>query len=352
MTPPLPACAIAAPVSTCAEVLPGAHALGSDASFWELHEELQPLGKGYFGRVHLAMIKASGTLAAVKVVDKASGRSTGMDYRNEPQLLHSMRHPNIVELLATYQSPCSLFIVMRAELGGDLLTRASLLPGGLFAEEEAHRHMVGLLRAVEHLHAHGVVHRDIKPSNLLLSPDGEVRLADFGLSDVLPPSGVLTTVCGTHDFLAPEMIRCGHGEVDGYGLEVDMWGVGLLLFVLLHGHNPFERGTEIETLQAILLAQYQIPETVDVCPAAKDLIYRLLVCDPAKRCKASDALRHEWLARTWVSAASVCDTSLAIRRPCAMAERLGICRARASSDCSNRRSRPPCVVAERLSMCM
>lgn len=211
--------------------------------------------------------------------------------------------------------------------------------------------MVGLLQAVEHIHAHGVVHRDIKPSNVLLSPDGEVRLADFGLSEVLPPSGVLTTVCGTHDFLAPEMIRCGHGELEGYGLEVDMWGVGLLLFVLLHGHNPFERGTEIETLQAILLAHYQIPESVNVSSAAKDLICRLLVCDPAKRCKALEALGHQWLTRRGVSAASFCDYSLALRRPCAMAERLGICRARASSEAGCSTRWPACGVADHLSLC-
>uniref|UniRef100_A0A7S0QA52 Protein kinase domain-containing protein n=1 Tax=Coccolithus braarudii TaxID=221442 RepID=A0A7S0QA52_9EUKA len=341
LPPPLSVCAIAAPASSWLEpcsddaAVPGAHTLRSDQHFWDMHEDLQPLGKGFYGCVRLATVRSTGTLAAVKVVDKTNGRTSETDPRQEPLLLQSLRHPNIVRLLVTYESPCSLFIVMSAELGGDLLARARSFPGGRFPEAEACRHTRGLLRAVEHIHARGVVHRDIKPSNVLLSADGEVRLADFGLSQLLPPSGVLTTVCGTHDFLAPEMILCGHGEVDGYGIEVDMWAVGLLIFFLLHGRNPFELDTEIETLQAILSAQYDIPQTDGVGSVANDLICRLLVCDPTQRCRASEAVRHDWIT---VSGS-------ALRRSlCAAADSHALSRARAVSDSNRSLCRLSCAM--------
>ena len=136
-----------------------------------------------------------------------------------------------------------------------------------------------------------------------------------------------------------------------YGLEVDMWGVGLLVFVLLHGHNPFERDTEIETLQAILLAQYQIPESLGVSALSDDLVCRLLVCDPAMRCKASEALRHEWLARPGLSAANVCDSIRAIRRPCATVGKRGLSRPRASSEVGCSWSSQPYAMADHLSLC-
>mmetsp|Transcript_26452 Transcript_26452/g.55595 ORF Transcript_26452/g.55595 Transcript_26452/m.55595 type:complete len:367 (-) Transcript_26452:360-1460(-) len=269
--------------------------LQSDQMFWELHEDLQPLGKGYYGRVRLVRILSSGELAAVKLVEKASGWRHDSDWRKEPEMLRTLMHPNIIQLIATYQTPCSMFIVMLPELGGDLHSLARSLPGNVFPESEAKRYASSLLQAVQHIHDRGIVHRDIKPSNVLLSVGGVLKLADFGLCEQLPDSGMLTNVCGTHDFLAPEMIRCGHGEEAGYGLAVDLWGVGLLLYVLLFGHNPFEHRTEIETLQAILRADYSFPEHSSVSSAAKSLISKLLVADPRQRLSASECLLHEWL---------------------------------------------------------
>lgn len=219
-----------------------------------------------------------------------------MDYRREPEILASIDHPNIVRLLDVYQTPTTLFILMEPHLAGDLLTHTQALPGGVCCEAQARQHVLKLLLAVEHIHCRGIVHRDIKPANVLLSKDGaEPLLADFGLSEQLPASGLLTSVCGTHDFLAPEMILCGRGDAPGYDTAVDMWSIGLLLFVLLYGHNPFEHSTEIETLQAILAADFSFPECTPVSAAARDLIRRLLVPDPSQRLTAAQCLQHEWI---------------------------------------------------------
>eukprot|EP00966_Prymnesium_polylepis_P144607 3339157-Prymnesium_polylepis.1 len=96
--------------------------------------------------------------------------------------------------------------------------------------------------------------------------------------------------------MAPEMVRCGHGEAAGYGTPSDMWQMGLLLFELLFGTHPVARNTEIETLAAILAADYAFPSGVDdVSEGARDLVRKLLVGDPAERLTAAECLRHPWI---------------------------------------------------------
>ena len=138
---------------------------------------------------------------------------------------------------------------------------------------------------------------DVKLANVLLNERAEGRLGDFGLAEQLPHGGdgLLASVCGTHDCMAPEMVRCGHGEVNGYGREVDLWAVGLMAYEMLVGHHPFQRPTEIATLTAILAADLVFPPEAAVTDAAKDLIRRLLEPEPDRRATAVDALRHAWL---------------------------------------------------------
>jgi len=201
----------------------------------------------------------------------------------------------MVRLLDVYDTPSTLFLVMRAEMGGDLSSRLASLPGGVCTEQEARRHAAALLRGLEATHAQGIVHRDIKPANVLLSEEGMGRLGDFGLATNLPEGGLLTAICGTHNNMAPEMVRCGHGESAGYDTQADMWQMGLLLCEMLFGAHPFARETEVATLAAILNGDYSLP-AAGVSEAACDLVRRLLVSDPAERPTATECLRHPWIA--------------------------------------------------------
>ena len=219
------------------------------------HHELARLGRGCFGSVLLVQEQGSGRVAAAKVVASSSRDDDECPLR-EPELLRVAQHRHIVQLLEVFQAPTTLFILQEAART-DLMAHAASCPGGVLGEPETRAHLAGLLSAVQHIHGLRIVHRDIKATNVLLSERGEVRLADFGLAVRLPAEGLLTSVCGTHDYLAPEMILCGHGEAAGYGPPVDLWGVGLLLYALPCGGNPFERDTDVGTLQAIsLLSTY------------------------------------------------------------------------------------------------
>jgi len=203
-----------------------------------------------------------------------------------------------VRLLDVYDTPSTLFLVMRAEMGGDLASRLASLPGGVCPEAEARTHAAALLRGLESAHAKRIVHRDIKPANVLLSEEGVGRVGDFGIAASLPEQGLLTAVCGTHNNMCPEMVRCGHGDSEGYGTAADMWQMGLLIFEMLCGTHPFARDTEVATLTAILDGTFSFPEGAPVSEPARDLLRRLLVSDPAERLTATQSLRHPWLCQS------------------------------------------------------
>jgi len=287
--------------STCTELetafdTSSAHPLTVDADFWSAYDEERTLGRGCFGTVVLVRPRANHPSdeqrpLAVKVI--MDDIATAL---HEAAILRSLSHPNLISLHGVYASPSTVFVLMHAELGGDLMQRAEAAPGGVLSEAEALGPMCGVLAALRFLHTqHGIVHRDVKASNVLLASDGvTAKLGDFGLAARLPASGRLTSVCGTHDFLAPEMIRTGHGECAGYGCAVDMWAVGLMLHALLLGANPFERETDIETLQAILAGEYAPPADTRLSGAVRHLLAALLVPEPAQRLTSEQAASHTW----------------------------------------------------------
>jgi len=201
----------------------GARALPDDEAFWAIHEEVARLGRGCFGSVLHVRDHASGRMAAAKVVASSAARDDDECPLREPELLSLANHQHVVQLLDVFQSPKTLFILQEVART-DLMSHVSSRPAGVLDEPETRGHLASLLSAVQHLHGLQIVHRDIKATNVLLTELGEVRLADFGLAVRLPENGLLSSVCGTHDYLAPEMIRCGHGEVEGYGTSVDLWG--------------------------------------------------------------------------------------------------------------------------------
>ena len=247
--------------------------LEADDAFWSLFHNERVLGRGSFGTVLLVHKKtaddaAPPPLAAKVAMIAADEPNSSFAHRfREVDILRSLddhQHPSIVRFHSAFASPSTLFVLMHAELGGTLLSRTEAA-GGVLRESEARAHITDIAAALRHLHKHRIVHRDLKASNVLLSQPAassssrvRAKLADFGLATQLLPGGRLTSVCGTHDFLAPEMVRCGHGEVSGYDTAVDLWALGLLMHCLLLGTNPFERETEIETLQAILSGDFAL----------------------------------------------------------------------------------------------
>jgi serine/threonine protein kinase len=186
--------------------------------------------------------------------------------------------------------------------GGELFEH--IVSRGSFSEPDAAHVIAQVTAAVQHLHAHGIVHRDIKPENVLFvdagSPVPWVKLADFGLATILKENHLLSTPCGTPSCVAPEVLLA-----EGYGEAVDMWSVGILLYILLCGYPPFQQeedsgdGDLVSLYEQIIHGDFEFPaeDWASVHPEAKDLILRLLVVDPEARARPADVLQHPWIVR-------------------------------------------------------
>ena len=146
-----------------------------------------------------------------------------------------------------------------------------------------------------YIHSKGIVHRDLKPENLLYaapSPNENLKLADFGLAHILKENEILETACGTPGYVAPEVLNG-----DGYQTPVDMWSLGVVLYILLCGFPPFYDDSTRILFEIIKQGRYDFPPEYwdDVSESAKDLIRKLLVVDPAQRLTAAQVKEHPWV---------------------------------------------------------
>lgn len=187
----------------------------------------QTVGTGSFARVHVAKSKANGKYYAIKAIDKKDllSRRQVEHVHNEREVLSIVSHPFLIKFWGTFQSETHVFFVMDYVPGGELFR---LIKNKKLKEEEARFYIAEVTLAIEYLHSINVAYRDLKPENILLDQRGHVKITDFGFAKQV--KDVTWTVCGTPDYLAPEIIRS-----KGYTKAVDWWGLGVLIFELLAG---------------------------------------------------------------------------------------------------------------------
>jgi len=167
--------------------------------------------------------------------------------------------------------------------------------------------MRSILESVLYLHKKNIVHRDLKPENILLDKNMNVKLSDFGFAVKLENGKSLTDLCGTPGYLAPETLSCSMYEnMPGYGMEVDMWACGVILFTLLSGSPPFWHRRQMIMLRMIMEGKYTFssPEWDDISENAKDLIRNLLIVDKKKRYTAEQALNSKFFRESIKSTTS------------------------------------------------
>ncbi|XP_069385041.1 SNF related kinase b [Paralichthys olivaceus] len=248
------------------------------------------LGRGHFAVVKLARHVNTGQLVAVKMINK-----TKLDIMATSHLLQEVRcmrlvqHPNVVRLYEVINTPTTLYLIMELAEGGDLYDYILRHEAGV-AEDIAKRHFAQIVRAVAYCHQLHVVHRDLKPENVVFFPQqGAVKLTDFGFSNLFQPGTMLATSCGSLAYSAPEILL---GE-EYNAPAVDIWSLGVILYMLVCGVPPFQETNDSETLVMILDCRYSIPERVsDDC---RDLISRMLQKDPSHRASLEEIEAHDWL---------------------------------------------------------
>ncbi|KAL8923276.1 MAG: hypothetical protein Q9208_004676 [Pyrenodesmia sp. 3 TL-2023] len=219
--------------------------------------------------------------------------------RNEIAVLKkvSMGHQNILTLVDYFETMNNLYLVTDLALGGELFDR--ICRKGSYYESDAADLIRATLSAVAYLHDHGIVHRDLKPENLLFrtpEDNADLLIADFGLSRIMDEEAfhVLTTTCGTPGYMAPEIFK-----KTGHGKPVDVWAIGVITYFLLCGYTPFDRDSNLEEMQAILIADYSFTPLEywrGVSLPARDFIKKCLTIDPQQRMTSHQALSHPFVA--------------------------------------------------------
>ncbi|BES93082.1 intracellular signal transduction [Nesidiocoris tenuis] len=253
----------------------------------------QIIGDGNFAVVRKCVDKTKNIEYALKIIDKSKCIGKEHMIENEVAILRLVRHPNIIQLMAEHDTPAELYLVMELVKGGDLFDAISRAVK--FPESDAQVMTQNLASALAYLHDHKIVHRDIKPENLLVEMDGErlklLKVGDFGLAQIV--NEPLFTVCGTPTYVAPEILT-----ETGYGLEIDVWAMGVILYIMLCGFPPFvsANNDQEELFDDILSGQYGFPSPYwdQVSDLAKDLISHMLQSNPELRFSAEDVLDHPW----------------------------------------------------------
>ncbi|EFA12426.1 aurora kinase A isoform X1 [Tribolium castaneum] len=249
----------------------------------------KPLGRGKFGNVYLAREKQSKFVVALKVLFKSAIKDFNNEHqvRREIEIQSHLRHNNILRMYGYFHDESRVYIILEYAPNGTCYKALQAAPNRRFPEETCARYIRQIADALSYCHTKKVIHRDIKPENLLLCAQGQIKIADFGWS-VHAPSSRRTTLCGTLDYLPPEMVvGQTHNE------KVDLWSLGVLCFEFLTGKPPFEAPTFEETYRNISKAYYKFPPYVS--EGAQDLIRKLLVVNPNERLELSQVMKHPWI---------------------------------------------------------
>ncbi|GAB2279746.1 SNF1- protein kinase catalytic subunit alpha kin10 [Dionaea muscipula] len=246
------------------------------------------LGIGSFGKVKIAEHKLTGYKVAIKILNRRKIKNLDMEekVRREIKILRLFMHPHIIRLYEVIETPSDIYLVMEYVKSGELFDY--IVEKGRLQEEEARNFFQQIISGVEYCHRNMVVHRDLKPENLLLDSNCNVKIADFGLSNIMRDGHFLKTSCGSPNYAAPEVIS---GKLYA-GPEVDVWSCGVILYALLCGTLPFDDENIPNLFKKIKGGLYTLPSHLS--PGARDLIPRMLVVDPMKRITIPEIRQHRW----------------------------------------------------------
>ena len=251
-------------------------------------QQLRTVGTGSYSVVKLCLEKSTGEPVVLKIMSKSHIIKKGQveHIKNERAILSRVRSPFVEQLRATFQTPFSLYYVLEFIPGGELfklLSDRSVLPA-----EEAVFYVAELVCGLKYLHGLNTLFRDLKPENVLIAGDGHIKIADFGFAKTLRPSEKTFTLCGTPEYLAPEVI-----ERVGHGLCVDWWQLGIIVYEILYAVTPFADPSPYQLYENILSKKLTFPNGTEV---TKSFISGLLQKNPASRLSEEEICAHPFFA--------------------------------------------------------
>jgi tetratricopeptide (TPR) repeat protein len=269
--------------------------LGERLGNWVIYKEL---GRGGMGRVFLAQEELTGRQAALKVLAAELAADAGFlrRFQREIESLSRLDHPNIVHFIEAGMDNDRHYYAMEYVEGESL--EAIVLERGRLPWAEVLDIAAQVAPALRHVHDHGIIHRDIKPPNLLRTPEGVIKLTDFGIAKVFASRHLTAIggVIGTAEYLSPEQAA---GKV--VGKRSDLYCLGAVLYMLLTGRPPFQGDNHLELLHKHRYGQFDRPARIvpEIPPEVDELVCQLLEKDPENRprdcqvlAKQVDAIRH------------------------------------------------------------
>ncbi|XP_074652797.1 serine/threonine-protein kinase SIK2-like [Tubulanus polymorphus] len=247
------------------------------------------IGKGNFAVVKLGKHRITKSEVAIKIIDK-----TRLDQSNlakvyrEVQILKMVKHPNIIKVYQVMETKNMLYIVSEYAPNGEIFDYIALQ--GRLPEREARKKFWQIIAAVNYCHERHIVHRDLKAENLLLDANMNIKIADFGFGNFFKSGEPLSTWCGSPPYAAPEVF-----EGKKYlGPQVDVWSLGVVLYVLVCGALPFD-GYNLQTLRMrVLSGRFRIPYFMST--DCENLIRKMLVLDSNKRYTMAQVKKHKWMS--------------------------------------------------------
>lgn len=258
---------------------------------------VKSVGAGSMGQVKLAVNRYTRQSAAVKIVPKAftqknrEGRESNeaKDARviREAAIGKIVYHPNISRLFEVYSMSSHYYLVFEYIAGGQMLDY--IITHGSVKETQARRFARSIASALDYCHRNSIVHRDLKIENILIADGGDVKIIDFGLSNLFRRDNLLKTFCGSLYFAAPELLNA----LPYVGPEVDVWSFGVVLYVLVCGKVPFEDKSMAALHAKIKRGEVDYPTWLS--PLCTDLLSRMLVVSPSERATMREVIHHPWM---------------------------------------------------------
>jgi len=252
------------------------------------------IGRGGFSVVREGTHIKTGVKYAIKCISKEQMESEDEIklLLREVQIMKKISHPNVLKLYEVFEDASNFYLVTELVTGKELFDK--IVEKGNYTEKDAANIVRQIISAVEYLHENGIAHRDLKPENLLSAGGGEdevIKIADFGFSKNFGEEK-LKTSCGSPGYVAPEVLTN-----EDYDSSVDMWSVGVIIYILLCGYPPFYADNAPALFKKIMEVKYDFddPSWEEVSEEAKDLIRHLLVKDPKQRWTAKQCAAHPWV---------------------------------------------------------
>ncbi|CAF4703684.1 unnamed protein product [Rotaria socialis] len=263
--------------------------------FYQKYETKNVMGKGLSSVVRKCIEKGTGKEFACKIIEFNDDNQAERNASSkEIDILKLVRgHPNIINVVASFETPTCVFIVMELCHNGELFDYLTTVVR--LSEKCTRQIMSSIFNAVNHLHSHRIVHRDLKLENILMDSNMNIKITDFGFAVQLGENETLHDSFGTPGYMSPELLkRAQNADMPEYGLPVDLWACGVILYTLLSGLPPFWNRRENVMFRMIKDGQYTMTGAAweGVSETAKDLIRHLLVVDADERYTAAQALQH------------------------------------------------------------